>query len=209
MNIKLLICAMVMIIFHVVGLVFISSDLSHSIVQLSWLNLCITAICVFVNKKDWNKPFVLFAIVAFMIGFFLEVLGVQTAWVFGAYEYGNPLGFKLWGVPLTIGLNWFILCYGACELSRLLVKDNFWLLVLLSSALMVGIDLLIEPVAIGLGFWSWQNVEPPLQNFIAWFAIAVLLNVLYLKYIKSDDNRMAPISFVVQVVFFVILGISI
>ena len=57
-------------------------DLSHSIVQLSWLNLCITAICVFVNKKIGISHCALCN--RFYDRLFLEVLGVQTAWVFGA-----------------------------------------------------------------------------------------------------------------------------
>src|SRR5689334_23098853 len=37
-----------------------------------------------------------------------EVIGVATGAIFGAYSYGEVLGFKLLEVPLIIGLNWVV-----------------------------------------------------------------------------------------------------
>ena len=38
-----------------------------------------------------------------------EAIGVNTGLLFGTYEYGANLGFKIFGVPLIIGVNWTVL----------------------------------------------------------------------------------------------------
>jgi putative membrane protein len=41
---------------------------------------------------------------------------------------------------------------------------------------MVLLDFMIEPVAIRLDFWHWQSGIIPLQNYLMWFLVAVLMN---------------------------------
>ena len=43
----------------------------------------------------------------------LNITGANTGLIFGNYTYGNILGMKVLGVPLIIGLNWFIVMYCA------------------------------------------------------------------------------------------------
>src|ERR1700712_798596 len=61
--------------------------------------------------QDWNRSFLLFIVLAFVIGFFIEVIGIQTGIIFGKYHYETLLGFKLFGVPPVIGFNWLMLVY--------------------------------------------------------------------------------------------------
>ena len=48
-------------------------------------------------------------IIGFLTGMITEILGVQLGWIFGDYQYGEALGYKLFGVPLLIGVNWTLL----------------------------------------------------------------------------------------------------
>jgi bisanhydrobacterioruberin hydratase len=43
------------------------------------------------------------------------------------------------------------------------------------SVLMTLFDLVMEPAAVRLGYWTWQGGTIPLQNFISWFVLALLL----------------------------------
>jgi uncharacterized membrane protein len=40
----------------------------------------------------------------------------------------------------------------------------------MAALLMVALDVLIEPVAVALDFWQWENAVIPIQNFVMWFA---------------------------------------
>jgi putative membrane protein len=124
----------------------------------------------------------------YALGWSMECLGVQTGWVFGAYQYGPWLGPRWLGVPPLIGLNWVILVWavrgwipaGSAQGIRPWLRD-------MGAALLVmGMDLLIEPGATRLGFWNWEEASrwsgwvgvllvAPLQNYLAWWAIAYLM----------------------------------
>ena len=71
---------------------------------------------------------------------------------------------------------------------------------------MVGLDYLIEPVAIKLDFWFWKEGLIPAQNYVAWFIVAFILLLLYHIWIKQNQNRIAIILFSIQVVFFGLLN---
>ena len=73
---------------------------------------------------------------AFSLGFIIEVLGVQTGVLFGAYSYGDPLGFKVFDVPLLIGVNWLILSFSSLGIAGKILNSSMFQ-VILSSLLMV------------------------------------------------------------------------
>lgn len=119
------------------------------------------------------------ALAGFVIagGIAFEVVGVKTGLIFGEYGYSDILGLKVLGVPLVIGLNWLVLFYCTGTLSRKLL-DNRWLAAVVAATFMTLLDVIIEPVAIGLNWWHWGSVAPPLQNFIGWWLISLLFHSL-------------------------------
>jgi len=111
-------------------------------------------------------------VAAFGLGMAFEILGVHTGAVFGQYGYGPVLGPQVLGVPWVIGLNWAVLAYGCGAVAQRWVRPAVgW--VPLAAGLMVALDVLIEPVAIALGFWHWGGGLPPLQNYIGWAVVAL------------------------------------
>jgi putative membrane protein len=168
------------------------------------LNLIITSLILFGFHKDWNLPFLLFAIITFLVGYLIEVIGVHTAAVFGSYQYGDTLGLKLWDVPLIIGVNWLMLIYVTGNIANSL-SGNIMVKCLLGSLLMVGLDYFIEPVAVALDFWSWAGGKIPLQNFVGWLITAFVLQFLYHTTKFDKTNIFAKYVFAVQLVFFIFL----
>jgi bisanhydrobacterioruberin hydratase len=155
--------------------------------------------------KSWGvKQVLIFAIVG-LLGFIVEIAGVLTGEVFGEYTYGRALGFKIYGTPPMIGINWLMLIYCVFIIMQ---KFNIpvWIKLILGSALMVVYDLIMEPVAIQLDMWSWGGGMIPLQNYIAWFVISVvLLSIMYLSKVRFS-NKVAPVLFFVQMGFFLLLN---
>jgi uncharacterized membrane protein len=195
----------ILAILHIVGLCGIFSSQSGFFLKLSALNLLVTFLLVFYSHSDWNLKFVLSSLSVFILTFLLEVVGVKTGIIFGIYSYGENLGFKLWQVPLLIGLNWLLLLYCvSCLTAKLQI--NFFVKSLLGAFLMVILDLLMEPIVAKLGFWSWQDSVAPLKNYIAWFVISFLL--LVSRVLKPPENNMvAKFLYFIQLVFFALLNI--
>jgi bisanhydrobacterioruberin hydratase len=145
-------------------------------------------------------------LVFFLVSFFIEVAGVHTGWIFGSYSYGKGLGIKLLETPLIIGLNWVLLIY--CT-AAILEKFAVSPVVKITGAatLMVILDIILEQVAPKLDMWAFEGGAAPLRNYIAWFIIAFIFHsVLRWAGIKIS-NRVAPVVFYCQGIFFLLLFI--
>ncbi len=188
------------LLFHLVGLVALATPLAPHVIPLTPLNLLLTAgaMALFASL---DRRTVALAVLVGTLGYFVEVLGVWTGRVFGAYTYGDALGVKLLNVPLLIGLNWSMLVFAigaVLERSRMPVAMK----VALGSAAMVALDLLIEPVAIHLGFWTWSQGGIPLQNYLAWGGVSAVFFTIFFAAPVRRENPLAPAVLAAQVVFF-------
>jgi len=173
---KINIIIILLFILHLVGGVALSMDSVKSIfLALSPFNLALTFGLLIWGNDDFSFNFFKVISVLFLIGFFVEVLGVYSGLLFGEYHYGKTLGFQFLEVPLIIGVNWVLLIVSSFAVSSYFVSNSIFK-VLLSSIIMVLLDLMIEPVAIRLDFWHWQAEVIPLQNYLMWFLVALLMN---------------------------------
>lgn len=146
---------------------------------------------------------------AFAVGFGIEVVGVNTGWPFGHYEYGSVLGPKVAGTPLMLGINWTLVTYCSFyALDRLLPRLPLLAFAPLAAALPTALDYLIEPVAIHFGMWQWPSTGlPPLENYAGWYATSLLLAIMWRLTVPTAlHNRAALPLLGLQVAFFAILG---
>ena len=67
---------------------------------------------------------------------------------------------------------------------------------------MVGVDLLIEPVAIKLGYWSWAAVEIPFSNYAAWWIISLLILTIFNLLLQTEKNKLTLPLIFSQLVYF-------
>jgi len=172
-----------------------------SFLSLTPLNLLLNLGLLMAFHRTFSTPFWAAATVIFLAGYFVEVAGVATGQIFGEYAYGTVLGFKLLNVPLLIGVNWLILVYATVNLTARYV-NGYWPVGLLAAALMVGLDLMIEPVAIYFDFWQWEGESVPIQNYLAWYLVALPLCLLMAKVPKVAPNPIAPVILLAQSLFF-------
>lgn len=145
-------------------------------------------------------------VLIFLFGFFIEVVGVKTGLIFGHYYYDRGLGLKVLETPLLIGANWLFLSYTSSSILRHL-KVKKGLLLVLAPALMLMYDLVLEQVAPHMHMWHWENSSIPLQNYVAWYAIAFIMVALLQSFKVNTANSLAKPLFICQFVFFSILMI--
>lgn len=196
-----------LVIFFGVGIVGLGTPASRELFKgLMPFSLLLGMGLMFVTHNRWKVKQVLVLLVVALTGYWVEVAGVLTGEVFGEYSYGDSLGIKVWGTPPMIGLNWMMLIYCVYYMMQQ-TRLPAWAQTLAGSALMVVYDIIMEPVAIRLDMWSWGGGDIPLQNYIAWFVISlILLAFMHLTRMKYK-NRVAPVLFFIQMIFFLILNI--
>ena len=198
----------VIVVFYTVGIVGMSlPDQRDYFASLSFLNLLLSFGIVLLARKIAIKRFIGFLVFCFSIGFVAELIGVHTGLLFGSYHYGENLGFKVFEVPLIIGLNWGILVVISASLVERF-HMSIYFKVLLATTLMVFLDFLMEPIANDLDFWHWRNDQIPLYNFVCWFAISLILQYFYFNFNKlAESNRVFNVLYFVMVVFFSLLNL--
>ncbi|MFK7771914.1 MAG: carotenoid biosynthesis protein [Saprospiraceae bacterium] len=139
--------------------------------------------------------------IAFSIGMLVEIIGVQTGDIFGNYYYGENLGIKFMGVPFLIGVNWAVLSFITAAIGSRLTK-SFWGSIFLGACFMLGLDFLLEPLAGVFDFWHFEGGIVPIQNYIAWFVTAFLLQILIRKTMDFQKPYFSTHLFLSQVIFF-------
>jgi bisanhydrobacterioruberin hydratase len=193
----------ILVLFHVIGTAIML--LYPEGAKLSYLNLMLCGFLLFLAETHYFRAAVSFLII-FIGGFVVEYLGVHTGLLFGNYNYGAALGPKYEEIPLVIGVNWFCIVLASSALLYS-IKFNLVLKAILAGALCTLMDFLIEPVAIKLDFWDWENGIIPIWNYICWFGFSSLFAFIYLSFTKSR-NKAAQSLFFIWVVFFSILNFA-
>jgi putative membrane protein len=105
----------------------------------------------------------------------IELLGVRTGWPYGEFTYGVDLGPMLFGeVPIGLPVFFFPLVLNSYLLVLLLLgrrAASTALRLLATLATVILVDLVLDPGAVGLGFWTYvtpQFYGVPWSNYAGW-----------------------------------------
>jgi len=146
-------------------------------------------------KISWPIPAV------FFIGFMAEWLGVKFGFLFGDYSYGANLGMKLDDVPIIMGINWVILSLASRGIIQRFFKVPV-MKILVSSVLMVSLDILIESLAPQLDYWSFDTMVAPLSNYIGWLIYSILIQSLLELVQFKGHFKISLHILIIQLLFF-------
>jgi len=197
----------------VIGFFYASGIIAHTLPQLRIIAFSLTDLFLFginafllkdILARNKEKMLFLWIIPVYLFTFAMEAIGVATGKIFGAYQYGSNMHLKVLGVPLVIAFNWLVLALAVNGLS-LKFFSNKWVVSIFSGVLIAGYDFFIEPVAINLDYWKWDNTEVPLQNYFAWCIIGFAVSLpLHLFKLKFSSPLLIP-YLIIQWVYFNIL----
>lgn len=222
-NFKLNTSVFLAILFHLSGLIgILYTSYGSWFIANTPINLSLMALLLIWNQSNINKGFTLFFFICFSTGMITEMIGVNTGYLFGQYHYGNVLGIKWMGVPLLIGINWFVTVYGCLIIMEQLhrwIKTKFikedqplpsakfeTLSVIVDGALLASyFDWLMEPIAVKLGYWQWASETIPVYNYLCWFVISVALIAIARKLSFIKQNPFAIHLLFIQALFFLTL----
>ncbi len=215
----------IVLLFHISGAIgILFSPYRDWFVQNTPLNLILMSLLLIITQTQKNKAFFLFFLISYIVGFTVELIGVNTSALFGHYQYGTVLGWQHHGVPLLIGINWFIIIYCTGIISSKIynwsdkkladmqsqVKPSVQLISFITDGALLAtlFDFIIEPVAVKLGYWQWLgDGSIPFYNYTCWFLISAVLLTVFRLLPFEKNNRLAVHLFIVQVLFFLLLRV--
>ena len=210
------------VLFHSIGLIGLLFFDKAFFLAATPFNLLLSFVLLIWTQTDKNSSFFLFVAACFIIGIVVEVIGVNTGFLFGDYAYGNVLGPEVKNVPVLIGVNWFLIIY-CCGISinTLLMKAinriaadtgktpmaiKALSVVIDGATLAVFFDWLMEPVAVKLGYWIWKgDGSIPMFNYICWFVVSLLLLMVFHFAKFNKQNKFAVNLLLIQLMFFLLL----
>jgi putative membrane protein len=207
------------ILFHTCGAVgILFTPYRQWFISATPFNLLLMAGLLLFTQKERNAYFFLFFVLCYATGITTEIIGANTGKLFGQYQYTSILGTKVFGVPLIIGVNWFIAVYCSCTIIFLL---NEWLykkfsgdmhpsqalrlfsFVFDAALLTTLFDYILEPTAVQLNYWQWLPAGAvPVYNFVCWFIISAILSLVYHRLRFDKHNQFAVHLLIIQVLFF-------
>tara|TARA_B100000767_G_scaffold113854_1_gene108640 strand:- start:8557 stop:9216 length:660 start_codon:yes stop_codon:yes gene_type:complete len=194
-------------LFHVSGIIGILYGNSQWFVEATPINLSLSLFLLIL--VSWKTPgFIKTATLCFVLGMVAEILGVNFGYIFGSYEYGEGLGWKIFGVPLLIGANWIIVTVCSAAIASHINK-NMVARIIIGLGLMLLLDFVIEPIAPILDFWEFEGGIAPTQNYIGWFLVALPLQFFYHYWRVEIKHWFGHNLFLLQLLFFMILLLQI
>lgn len=199
-KVKIKVSIFIIWLFTISGIFGVLSRYEEWFLTLTPLSLLLSFIMILWHLESLSTKAVLAMSIPFFLGFVAEALGVNFGLIFGNYIYGENLGFKVFGVPLMICVNWTLLTMATADISRLLFK-NIIITSLVGASLMTGLDFIIEVSAPRFDFWEFKNGFVPLQNYIGWLCTAFIAHLGY-QYFKINTSKLISIHVFVSIVVF-------
>jgi len=194
-------------LFHVSGIIGIIYSDASWFIKATPLNLMLSFILLMINTER-SKKLLFLVVFCFTIGMLAEIIGVHYGFIFGMYSYGDALGTKFLEVPLMIGVNWCILIFITGFIAQSFL-ESLWKRTLLGVGLMLFLDLVIEPVAPVLGFWSFETGLASFHNYVGWAVVALPLQIVFHKTKIKIEGPFPFHLFILQFLFFTILLLKI
>jgi bisanhydrobacterioruberin hydratase len=197
-----------LIVIYLVGIIGIILPLHPDFIRLTPLNLLVSIALMLWNHGRFTPKEIVGLVLVFVLGFLAEAHGTNYGVIFGEYQYGDVLGWQVWNTPLSAGLLWLIVTYGAGATMNLLFPSWHSIVkTIVGAAFLVLLDALIEPVAIAQQFWQWEGGVVPLRNYFGWFWIGVLQLLVFQYFMKGNQNKIGALLLAIQFLFFAVLNI--
>ena len=172
---------------------------------LTPVNLLYTFFIVFEFGLEKNKKALLSIFLIGIFGYTVELIGVNTSLLFGQYHYGSNFGIKIFNTPILIAINWITLTLCSYGISVYISKNKI-ISILIAASIMVGLDLLIEPVCHILDYWKWKNNDIPFNNYRDWFLFSILFNLLCHYWQLVLNKSVCLFVIILESLFFIILN---
>ena len=194
-------------LFHISGFIGIAFGNRELFAAFTPINLFISFYLLFSNQIEFSNRNLMSCLAIFLIGMVAEILGVNYGFIFGEYIYLENLGYKIFGVPVLIGVQWILLTFITGSFSSHLFQKNKLKSIISGVLIMILLDLLIEPIAPKLGFWVFSSSVAPFQNYLGWFIIAFFCQIAFQFGINKKEKTFSFHLLIINFLFFGLLNI--
>lgn len=205
-----------MLVMFPVGFFIMFTEYGREYLWTTTIFLGLQAIIIFIillYSADKISAVVITAII-FTTSYFIEWWGVNTGFPFGLYTYSGILKPLINGVPLAITFAWYVVAGSSLLAAKYMLKGSgAYAVIIVSSVFILATDILLEPFASFInGYWLWNSLAIPIQNFISWLLIGTVFSFTIMGLLKWNAESDIPRSiekYPVIILFVNILNFSV
>lgn len=143
----------------------------------------------FVAAKRWlglASALILTLVLGFY-AFLIESVAIATGFPYGDFEYSSLLGFKIGTVPWTVFFAWTPLILLGYTVAAKMVQNPF-VRVVSVAAMVVLFDMVLDPGAVKMSFWQFEEggwfYGVPISNFVGWVISGALGAVIIEAFVR-------------------------
>jgi len=139
----------------------------------------------------------LFLVIAFTTALIAEIVGLQYGTLFGGRYVYADIGVSIWDLPLMVLVYWTGLIFIAYSV---VTSGLLWsgyrkparasggavlvpMLAALDGVVLGSVGLLVDPIAVKLGMWTWIGggsfFGTPLGNFAGWIVVGTIATGIF------------------------------
>jgi uncharacterized membrane protein len=175
-----------------------------------FLSIQFVALILYMSIVYELKGLSIIIIVMLVSGYLIEYTGIKTGYPFGEYFYTEKLQPQLFNIPVAISLSWVIIVVSSFLIVFSNDSKNLFANIAYSSFLVLGLDLMLEPFASFINsFWVWRAGFVPIQNYVSWFAVAVIFSTLLNRLLRKKSIKADRSSFLINYTPYIILSINV
>ena len=173
---------------------FFPAYLGHNpqLAWIGWLTTIVFALSTFVPFiKEHTKQWIIALLTLSIFGYAIESIGVLSCFPYGCFAYSEQLGEKLfWLVPYLLIFTRPPLVIGVWSWLRTKSYTGRQLC-LLGGVCLLGIDLILDPIAVRMGMRSFTQTGRwfgiPWTNFAGW-VLSGTVWVAILEYFLTQEQ---------------------
>ncbi len=154
--------------------------------------LGITAFLLIFSRAIYqkNRRTVFELLAAFVFGLLLEIANIYFS---QAYYYSDQFLFRIFDVPIVVGMCWAVIIYSAMLLSDQ-YRISWTIKPVFDAFTALVLDLSMDAVAIRLHLWHWKiplNQEwygVPFENLFGWIAVVFSFSFI-IRFIRTLNPK--------------------
>ncbi|UCE10952.1 MAG: carotenoid biosynthesis protein [Candidatus Thorarchaeota archaeon] len=172
-------------------------DIGESVTWVSAFFILILAVPSYYVLLRWLSPVRGLLVLIFLSIFpiLVEAIGITTGLPYGGFQYTDQMGYKILGlVPWSVAFAFGPLVIGAVTVAAARTRDPRIALPL-GAILLVVFDLILDPAAVVLNIWVWD--EPglyygiPLTNYTGWLLTGLVASLILHALTSVGYEKMA------------------
>jgi len=190
----------IFIFFSGLSLVFVPNVLSYQYAsEISIVLILIPVLYSLYTNLGFKRTFYIILVLALLtIG--IEYTALTTSYPYGGFFYNNSMPGKINGVlPWNTGLSYLPFLFGAVGISYYFSKNTFYRIII-SSLVLVTLDLVIDPGAVSIGMWDYDKpgiyYGVPFSNFVGWIVSGTFMSAIVIKLLnKFPKNKLITLTY--------------